>query len=114
ITLPRGDLLFFFLDQLQYVVARRSETELAIKPERAGLDAFLILVSDLVRIDCERSDAGEIMHHIEDARIQPRGFTAAKRVAKIEAAFHSPEQRKTLEVTDGHAIFVNHRSVICA
>src|SRR5687767_15306535 len=51
------------------------------------------------------------MHHVQNSRIEPRGFTIAKRIIQIESALHAFEQRKRLEVADGHTVFIDHRGV---
>src|SRR6185369_6358025 len=73
-----------------------------------------VFKTDLIWIERERRGAGEVMHHVQNARIEPRRFTIAKRVIQIEAAFHALEKREPFEVADRNAVLVDHHGMIAA
>src|SRR6185369_6259116 len=54
------------------------------------------------------------MHDVERARVEPRRFPVAKRVVQVEPTLHAFEERESFEVTDRHAVLVNHCRVIDA
>src|SRR5207244_5965502 len=65
---------FFSLYESQQVCTARPESKLSIKPERARLNCFLVIVSKLIGIHRNASCAGEMAQAAQDLREGPRHF----------------------------------------
>ncbi len=106
-----GDRPLFSGEQTCDLRIGGSESELAVEPESAGLDALLVLEADLVRIDRERCDAEDLPEQVQELREDPRRLPFAKRVVHVETDLDPIEEGEPLEVADGHAVLQDERGV---
>src|SRR6266567_3703789 len=110
----RRDLLLLPSGELFQIFAAGTEAELAVKPERSGVDRFVIILADLVRIDRNRVRARERAQAAQRLRINPRGLALTIGIEGIEANFDPLAQPDGFDVIDGNAILNGESRNICA
>ena len=65
----------------------RMKSELAVKPECAAVDRFVVAQSDLIRIDSENGRSEKLPIELQQPREAPCRFALAKRGKDVEADF---------------------------
>src|SRR5580698_9505603 len=110
----RSQLRFLGQQKLGHRRVRGVKTQLPIKPKRAGLDGFVVMVTHLIGVDREASDREQLAKQPQQARVNPGRLAFAKRVVEIEADLHVLKQGQAFDVADGDAVLEEHPSVIGA
>src|SRR5215469_1149028 len=82
-----SDLLLLSLCKLQQIGASRPKAQLAIEPESARLDCFLVILSQLIRIHRDALRSRKPAQAAQYLRENPRDFSAAKRIERVEPNF---------------------------
>src|ERR1039458_8028087 len=78
-----------------------AKTQLAIKPESAGLDGLFVLIAELIGIDRKTGHARKLMQEVKDLGINPSCLPVAKGVEGVEPNLHPLKQRDALDEVDG-------------
>ncbi|MBK8177765.1 MAG: hypothetical protein IPK67_02455 [Planctomycetes bacterium] len=89
----------------------RAQPELLVEPPRAGLEALLVLVAQLVGVDRERVRAEDRAHHGECPRIHVGRLGAAIGVEHVVGHFRRAHQRAAQHVADGHAVLERQEGI---
>src|ERR1019366_520333 len=88
------------------------ESELAIEPERARLDRFLVVLADLVGIHRNTGRASQLMQQVQDLGIDPSRLTLAKCIERVKPDLNPLEEPDGLEVVDRHAVFQSKSGIV--
>src|SRR5260370_35953312 len=107
-------LLLFSRQKLRDARISRAEAELAIKPEGAGFDGFLVVEAELVGIDGEERDTEQLVKQPQKARVEPGGLAFAKSVVEVEADLHLLRIGERFDVADGDGVLEDEAGVIGA
>ena len=75
------------------------KSELAVKPECAAVDRFVVAQSDLIRIDGENGRSEKLPIELQQPREAPCRFPLAKRGKDVEADFDSFAEDIVLQIT---------------
>src|SRR5438552_5067904 len=89
----------------------RMKSELAVKPECAAVDRFVVAQSDLIRIDSENGRSEKLPIELQQPREAPCRFPLAKRGKDVEADFDSLAEDEGVAVSDRHSVAKKERSV---
>lgn len=109
-----GEAAFFFEEGGLGLGAGGAEAEFAIEPECAGVEAFGVIVAELVGVDDEVGDAEQLVAGLEDAGVEPGGFAVAEGEVEVEAGLHAFAEGEAFEVAGGDAVFPDGDGVIGA
>src|SRR5215471_4532771 len=71
-------------------------------------------MTQLVRINRDTGDAGELLEKMEHLGVDPCGFAVTVGVKGVEPDFHPLGQRDTLDIVDGHPVLEGKSCVIGA
>ena len=99
-----GDFFLFSFTQLLKISAPGAEAQLAIEPERAGVDGFIVVLSDLVRINRDAFGTGEGAEAAQSLGVDPGGFSLAIGVESVEADLDPFAESDGFDVVDRDAI----------
>src|SRR5436853_576022 len=89
-----------------------AEAELAVEPERARLDALLVAVAQLIRVNREDARAEQLAEESQDARVNPGRLALAEGVEEVESGLDALERRECLGVAAGHAVLEDQLRVV--
>src|SRR6266568_4970455 len=89
----------------------RMKSELAVKPERAAVDRFVVAQSDLVRVDGENGRSEKLPIELQQPREAPRRFAHAKRGEDVEADLDSLAEDEGVAISDRDSVAKKDRSV---
>src|SRR5580658_10933021 len=110
----RSQLRFLGQQKLGHRRVRGAKAELPIKPKRAGLDGFVVMLTHLIGVDREASDREQLAKEAQQARVNPGRLAFAKRIVEIKSDLHVLKQGQAFDVADGDAVLEEHPSVIGA
>src|SRR5262249_25513287 len=88
--------------------------QLAIKPERPRLDRLFVLVAELVRVDGETCNSGQLMKQVKSLGVDPCCLAVAISVEGVETDLHPLKEGNAFNVVDGHTVLQREAGVIGA
>src|SRR5271157_1955227 len=101
VTRVGGDSVLFPSRQLLEIGAAAAEAEFAVEPEGAGIEGFVVVLSDLVGINRDGRRAGEGAERTQSLSVDPGGFALA---IGVEADLDPFAQSDGFDVVDGDAV----------
>ena len=79
------DFFLFSFTQLLQIGSAGAEAQFSIKPERAGINGFIVILADLVGINGNPFCCGKSVQAAQGLGVDPGGFTLAVGVENVEA-----------------------------
>ena len=100
----RGDLALFPSGELLQFGAAAAESQLAVEPEGSGVEGFVVVLSDLIRIDGDRGRTREGAETAQRLRINPGSFALTISVKSVETDLDPFAEAHGFDVINGNAI----------
>src|SRR5580692_8716401 len=108
------DLPLFPSGELFQFLAAGAKAELAVEPERTGIEGLVVVLSDLIGIDGNCGCARERRETTQRLRINPCGLALAVRVKRVEAHLDPFAEADGFDVVDGHSVLEGEASDVGA
>src|SRR5664279_6227134 len=108
------DLLLFPLSEGHQIWTAGPEPELAIEPECSRLNRLFVVLADLVGIHRNAGRTRKLMQQMQHLGIDPRRFTLAKCIKRIEPNLDPFEESDGLEIVDRYSILQGEPRIVSA